>query len=266
MKNITLILLCCLILLPLKIQATAQISDLLIVGKDTVALYSLPLEVYLEKHNISSDIFREDGFSTGCARQYRAVWEIRNDSLFLIDLLSCVSDTGKIPFSVVFGKHNSGGPEFASWLVSDTLWAEVGNQVFYEHVGFGWYYDKEVAYHIVNGIVKDTTIYNYKDKIYISELDKDDFHRRNFLCDSINWNELPVPEKEIKILVSLRNNECKIVKTPNGTGKVYINEALRVVRSLRTTVMYQHGARIDFGYFIPVIFSKEFKDDCRSKR
>lgn len=70
---------CCL----LSAQATGQISDLIIIGKDTFMLQTCPIEhdSILSKQ-VSERLSQED-FCTACWRGYQATWQIEDDKLIL---------------------------------------------------------------------------------------------------------------------------------------------------------------------------------------
>jgi hypothetical protein len=87
MRTISIILFS--ILISNEIFSTAQIPDLLIYKSDTVALYANPLEAYYNE-NIPRPDFKLGGcWSTACWRGYQAIWEIKNDSLFLNTIQDC---------------------------------------------------------------------------------------------------------------------------------------------------------------------------------
>lgn len=77
------------ILISNKIFGTAQIPDLLIYNNDTVSLYANPLESYYTEDNPRPDYIVDGCWSTACWRGYQAIWEVKNDSLFLNAILDC---------------------------------------------------------------------------------------------------------------------------------------------------------------------------------
>lgn len=102
MKN--LIILVNLFLFP-NLYASWQYGDLLIIENDTIEIYNLPLESYLEKNkknilfqlnNTSLDILEANGEiepdyypNFHCHRGYVATWKIINNQLYLIDYVNC---------------------------------------------------------------------------------------------------------------------------------------------------------------------------------
>lgn len=260
--NIKLQLAICFILLASIIEATPQTSDLIIIMNDTVPLYSLPLEKYLEKNNISSEPLEKYGFSTGYYRYYRAIWQIKNDSLFLVDVVSCVSDTIKIPFNLFFDNMESTEPIFAKW-VTDTLWAEIGNNIFYLHEGYGWFYDKEKCLNINQGVLVDINVFDYSDRVFISDLYQNQFKLKEFCCSKIDWNKIPITENEIKIIVFLGNDTSYVTKNVTNANKSYEEEALRIVSELKPTKLFQFNREVILSYNIPIFFSKAIMENCK---
>jgi hypothetical protein len=240
--------------------STPQASDLIIVGNDTLPLYSLPLENYLVEKNLSADIFDQFGFSTACWRYYRAIWKILNDSLYLQELVSCVSDTIKIPLQLIFNNDLSNRPIFAYW-VTDTVWAEIGNQIYYIHEGWGNIYDKEKCFIVNQGVVKETNVFDYSDKYFISELNVN-VYIYDIYCNKIDWNKIPISKNEIKIIVFLSNDTSYVIKNISNAEKIYEDEALRIVRDFKTTKLFQFNKEVKLSFGIPIVFSKAIKENC----
>jgi len=89
MRNVILILIG--FMLVNKAFGTAQIPDRLIYNNDTIRLYSNPLESFYNKDNPRPESFFElDGcWSTACWRGYQATWEIKENKLYLVEILDC---------------------------------------------------------------------------------------------------------------------------------------------------------------------------------
>lgn len=82
----------------LQLFASPQVPDYIIFRGDTVATYNLILEQYLQRQEQTPSeklfglSFRNSsngGFSFNCWRGYQAIYKIDNDSLFLVDIISC---------------------------------------------------------------------------------------------------------------------------------------------------------------------------------
>lgn len=82
------------ILLKLNAFASPQLPDYIIYKGDTLATYTLLLEQYLQIQEKTDQgklfglSFRE-GATLNCWRGYQAIYRVDNDSLFLVDIISC---------------------------------------------------------------------------------------------------------------------------------------------------------------------------------
>jgi len=109
-------------ILPLIISATPQTSEILIYKSDTLSTNDYPLEILMEtnliiKRRITNYAYKTCVMST-CWRGYEGTWEIRNDSLYLINLESACHDINfnlnrtfrqrKIIYNKVFANWYSG--------------------------------------------------------------------------------------------------------------------------------------------------------------
>jgi hypothetical protein len=75
-----------LVLLSWKVYPSAQIPDLIIIDNDTLKLHSSPTKGLFRR---MSTRIRENN-SGSCWRGYQALWELKNDSLYLREIYSCV--------------------------------------------------------------------------------------------------------------------------------------------------------------------------------
>jgi hypothetical protein len=108
----------------LKIIATEQIADRLIIGKDTFYMKSFPLEVIRDKKKLEEPPFDYGGEysfpSTGCYRGYVATWKVVDKKLMLIEVEK-VDSTNKKLNIIDYFKRNKYQPKiingyvFADW-------------------------------------------------------------------------------------------------------------------------------------------------------
>lgn len=78
----------------LRLCASPQMPDYIIFKRDTIATYTLILELYFQKLEIPDrgrlfGLSFRDGSSLNCWRGYQAIYKIDNDTLFLVDIISC---------------------------------------------------------------------------------------------------------------------------------------------------------------------------------
>lgn len=232
--------------------STAQISDQIIIGRDTLYLYSTPLQKYLAENNI-----KFEPCLMGNARGYYAVWEVKNDSLFLNELFKCTEDYKDV-MDDIFKINSPRKSVFASWC-SATIWIETGKQVFFQNIG-GGYYDQERSLIIKDGKITSVTNYDYRDKIKVFDTD---FDVQEYLCTKINWESLPAPEKETKFVLSLSKDSLIVYSKTIDSSSIYFQEAKRIIMEMRPyTIVYSYGKERVIPYSILFRFSKEIRKDC----
>ncbi len=143
--------------------ATGQVPDYLIMGKDTVAIFSNPLEQYFEKIGNRELVGFKGCGSTACWRGYKAIWELKNDSLFLIAITSChkrewCQDSKDADLQKMFERDYV----FADWFTG-TIMVPQGKRVQYFHMGYASIYERELHISFKNGLqTKERTVSNEK--------------------------------------------------------------------------------------------------------
>ena len=108
-----------------------QLSDLLIINKDTIQINKLPLEEFLERHqpNYIDRVRRgSDGeitiVSPNCFRGYQAIWKLENEKLYLVDIVNYGFKKFKNPKKVlkkIFKNKFKEGQVFADWFSSELI-------------------------------------------------------------------------------------------------------------------------------------------------
>ncbi len=132
---------------------TAQIRDILNYKSKKYLMASEPLHFHLVK--LKSIEFY--GYSTGCTRGYLAIWEIRDDKLFLINLHANIKKNDKIckvGIDYLFpGKHEI----FADWF-SGEIRIPTGKLLKYIHLGYQSIFEKDIFLNFKDGILLSETI------------------------------------------------------------------------------------------------------------
>jgi hypothetical protein len=159
---------------------TGQVPDYLIINKDTIAIFSNPLKQYFELTGKRELIDFVGCGSTACWRGYKAYWELKNDSLFLIRITSCHKDCGLEIQDANLEKMFGTNEVFAYWFNGEII-APQGKLVQYIHMGYASIYEREQIFTFKNG---------KKIKVKIKSNKK--------LVDKIEFQN---KEKEIAILV-----------------------------------------------------------------
>ena len=151
--------------------------DYVIFRGDTVAVYQLILEQYLEtiskanRESLFGLKFRNRA-TLNCWRGYQAIYSIVNDSLFLNNILYCGEldntksiDEGSSKKRVekIFGEAAMGGKIFLDWY-TDEFGLPNGELLRWDAV-FHTIFEKETLVKVENGIVKSISeVSNYVDK------------------------------------------------------------------------------------------------------
>lgn len=131
---------------------TAQVPDLIIYKGDTLILHANPLESYYNEDNPRPNHFYVSGFSTACWRGYQAIWEIKDNQLYLNAIQDChLDDAYKITErSLIEMQESNLSPEiiekleklkgegFSEWYFTKTLKKKIGRKNFkqYGHLIF----------------------------------------------------------------------------------------------------------------------------------
>ena len=148
-------------ILPLSSFCTGQVPDYIIMGNDTLPIFSNPLEQYFDKIGTREIIDFSGCGSTACWRGYKAIWEMQNDSLFLIAITSCrnpCSNFRNANLKAMFGSDKV----FADWYNGEII-IPGGELVRYVHMGYRSMYERELHLKLENGIkTKKKVISNKK--------------------------------------------------------------------------------------------------------
>jgi hypothetical protein len=155
-----------------------QVPDYLIVKNDTIPIFFLPLEEYLQENKSSylNKILQDTArfIPQNCWRGYQAVWKLENNKLYLVDLKSCgikeLEDSKKVIKSN-FPTHFEGDKVFAYWFNS-SIAIPKGELLKWDYL-FARTYETEQRFDFENGyLTNDPIVQNYVDL-------EDGFSRRN---------------------------------------------------------------------------------------
>jgi len=256
---------------------TAQIPDRLIYKGDTISLFDCPLEYYPGRETINPrSLFGGSGcFYTACWRNYVATWLIENNKLYLVQIKNACfpTDSGYVGISLqgsantigkefadlksLFPNRYDNGKVFADW-VSTSMTSPIGKLLFYIHDGFASIFEKELEFTFKNGTLIETKEYD-NSKTKISKYNTDVKLLKDFIQNSINYSNVPYPDKEIRVVIRIMGStvDGKVdgVSILKGYNEVYDKEALRVVNSIpEWDVIYRHGKIINTPWLITVFF------------
>lgn len=221
-----------LLLISNKVFATHQIPDYLIIGKDTLQIYSNPLELYF-KNKKRPKIFNDSCSLTSCWRGYIAYFKVQNDSLFLVDVYDCCQNDKKIELSKILTDRDVKKPIYADWFTG-IIMSPSGKLLNYIHMGYNSIYEKEIDYFFKKGILK------YKKK-HINRIVKSDFRDLNnlkqFFEDRVNWDSVPKIDTLTRVFIRVKaDKRGKIIQKNilKSDNELFNKEALRLIEEIDT--------------------------------
>jgi hypothetical protein len=242
-----------------KVSGTAQIPDFLIYKGDTLSIYANPLESYFDSISRPDSIFEKYGYnSTACWRGYIGYWELRNDSLFLVELHG---DSTKIDLSLIFNNRNTDKKIFADW-VDYPINNPYGELIHYEHMGYASIYEFERDFIIKKGILTEIKEYDNSKSRKCKFTEKPELIRE-YIQANINYDNItndPYEKARVYVQICSVTEDGKIdsVKVMRGWDKERDKEAIRVVKSIpEWDILYSKGKQIQIPWAIPVIFGKK---------
>ncbi|WP_024771918.1 hypothetical protein [Aquimarina macrocephali] len=190
--------------------ASPQLPDLLLIGKDTIYIYHLPineLKKSVQKQFIDniSTINNEIGVSLNLWRRYRGVWELNDDKLFLIDIKNV--DNAQEIMKKTFPKKYKDGKVFANWF-SSYLTIPKDEMLKWDGI-FSRTYRKEEKLTFKKGkLINWELIQNYVDlENGISRLKKDIVTKKIFeSINKLDWTVLSDCECDDEYYVTIGKN------------------------------------------------------------
>ncbi len=218
------------------VWASPQLPDYLIFNGDTIPVYSLILEQYLEKINTPNqgDLFGlkfRGGASLNCWRGYQAIYSIENDSLFLKNVIDCgerkidqkASDQR---ISEIFNNKVKNGKVYIDWFSGDFSLPN-GELLRWDGV-FHKTFENEILITVQKGkIRKISKIENYIDdpnrmnRKYGDTISKAMFNE----LYKLNWNNKKDFDCSEKYLVTIgKNGKVNKVMMPEYQTKKEIKE------------------------------------------
>lgn len=243
-----------------KSYGTAQIPDFLIYDGDTLSIYANPLESYFDTHSRPDSIFNRYGYNlTACWRGYIGYWELKNDSLYLIELQG---DSTSIDLSLIFQDRETKDKIFADWYDNSIL-NPYGKLLHYEHMGYSSIYEFEREFVFANGILKEIKYFD-NSKSKKSKYTQDKKLLMDYIKNNTNHSLLPDTIDNARVLVQIlkvtENGVIDSVLVVRGFNNVLDKEAMRVIKSIpEWDILYNHGEPFNLIWTIPVIFQRKIE-------
>ena len=239
-----------------KVSGTAQVPDFMIYNGDTLMLFSNPMEGYFDSISRPNALFNR--CETSCWRGYIGYWELKNDSLFLLELHGYASK--KIDLSLVFKDRKVDGKIFADWVDFPIL-NPYGKRIFYEHMGYSSIYEYERKFIFSKGILKDIEYYD-NSKSQRCKFTDHSGALEKYIQSNIDYANISngYPERaRVTVELCSVNEDGKIdsVRVMRGYNYELDKEAIRVVKSIpEWDVIYKNGKQIQISWILSVMFNK----------
>jgi hypothetical protein len=258
-------------LLPHLASATSQRPDWLIYHRDTLQLFSNPLEQWLEQLPQRPEELRGNG-ATSCWRGYQATWQLENDRLYLIEVRPCGGKPiARAMLRQWFGVDDS--PRIAATWVSGQLDVVRGKLLYYMHMGYGSIYEQDWLLRFDKGqLVGQQTFDNRTGTAQFPPGGETGFARQ--LYQAIDWRQVPAQSEDAgkHVFVDFRpdstGHHCEVLLLRSG-GMPYDSLALRAARTVAAQewgVYYRFGRWISTTWTMPIGFTEENRRRCRDTR
>lgn len=131
---------------------TAQISESIIYEGENKSLLSCPLSDFFSLSDTPSPFHMN---CTALWRGYLGSWEIKQERLYLIEVKAGFDDDNPTTLQDIFPGFSD--RVFAHWYTGE-LRIPDGEQIQYQHMGFGSQYERDILIQIKQGIVESMTI------------------------------------------------------------------------------------------------------------
>ncbi len=271
-----------------KLTASPQMPDYIIYKGDTIATYNLILEQYFQKQGRPDQgelfglSFRE-GATTNCWRGYQAIYKIYNDSLFLVDIISCgelrnakidkIASVRKM--KSIFNSKVVNGKVFIDWFSGDISFP-LNNKVLRWDGVFYTIFEKETVVSISDGeILKVEDVDNYE-KVP-NAIDRKDKHKLSDLLfkqlKKVRWKNIDKFDCSDKYLVTI-GKDGRVSKvtmpaypTQDSIDKYWdkdeynycIDNVFKAMRKLKFDIIKAKGKPISEDVYFEVWFDSKRK-------
>lgn len=179
-------------LLPSRVSATGQAAERLIVGRDTMCLFALPLatadSAVLARLEKRLDELNASG-STACWRRCIGVWRLDGEGILWLERMNTEDGDFVISGAELVPEFAEGPHARAGWFSGEIRYG-TGGMVHYQHDGFMRNLEREWIAKVSEGRVRETKA--YRNRLYKKGMDLEDNVRRAAAAfDSLYVGELP---------------------------------------------------------------------------
>jgi len=124
---------------------TTQFGERILYKGEETQMETRPLSEYLQ----TRDDIRFKSPSTACRRGYYGQWEIKDNKLYLIDLVAFLKDYEKVGLTYLFPGQDE---VFANWFTG-IISIPTGELLKDVHRGYGLTYEKDILLHFKEGVL-----------------------------------------------------------------------------------------------------------------
>ncbi len=245
------------------LHANSYVKDLLVFKNDTLLINQIPLNSNLEKLLQSSTINKKECSTLNCLDGYR-IWELRNDSLFLREILNCCGDKLLNKDSVDLLDACYGQDElFAAWI-NKRIYNQFG-QLIKTMFDYRIYeYDREFV--IENGVLQEIVNHDNrksKESIY----SKNPELLSNYWLEEIDWDFIKQNNIEEKRIVVIRfevDEEGRPInlKVMKGVNEACDAEILKAVKNIpEWDRYYMKGELLSIKWNLPIYLDGRYEKD-----
>lgn len=262
----------------LNTKASPQAPDYLIIGKDTLSIYFLPLnglDTVTRKdffNNLNPDT-SGISYTVNLWRGYQAYWQIIDNKLYLAGIKGH-SNSNEI-LKNTFPNQYKNGKVFAYWF-SSYLATSKSKMLKWDGVFSRTYFKEEIFDFKKGNLTNKRVVDNYISvKNGISRLDSNQKHVSDTLFNSIkklNWKKLSDCDCDDKYSFSINKygrignielipytNNPDTVKMEFANHKVCIKQFKNAVKSLQFDIVKWHGQFFDEKYYLELFYTVEGK-------
>lgn len=163
---------------PFRASATGQAAERLVVGRDTMQLFALPLatadSAVLARLEKRLDELDASG-STACWRRCIGVWRLDDEGILWLECVN--TEDGDVVFSgaELVPEFAAGSRARAGWFSGEIRYG-TGNLVYYQHDGFMRNLEREWVAAVSEGRVRETKA--YRNRLYERGADATDNAQR----------------------------------------------------------------------------------------
>ncbi len=239
--------------------STPQEPDLLIYKNDTFPLfYSFALDTYFEQKKSTEIVDFYSGSSTACYREYLAVWEIRNDSIFLNSIRSCDYERYSVEanLSLTFKEKCINNEVFVDWI-NDTIMTPYGNFLEYSIDRYFALYEFERDFIFEKGILKE--VIEYENQVKFSEK----YNLNTLIYENINWDLIKANKGSAKeVALSFQTNSLGKpihieMRERGSANKIIDEEIIRVISEIpQWTTYFKRGKVTDKKWRVRIKLNK----------